>query len=329
MVLEKLQTLELPASADMHVHLRDGATKNLVVPSIRAGGVNCVMVMPNLVPPITTVAHALQHQASLQALEPKVQFLMSLYLHPDVNPAAPAEAAATASSNVKSYPAGVTTNSSAGVVDYSVFYPVFAAMESHNMILNLHGELPSTADASITVLSAEEKFLPTLRTLHEAFPRLRIILEHCTTVVGNAHHFCKPVAKLPTDRKALLSAAAAGGEKFFFGSDSAPHALSAKEMRGKPAAGCFTQGEATQLVLEAFVGAVGKGLLKEEEVTVEGIEGFLGGYGRKFYGVEANGEKIVLKRGASKVADMLRGEGDLEIMPFRAGEETWSLEWKA
>lgn len=83
------------------------------------------------------------------------------------------------------------------------------------------------------------------------------------------------------------------------------------------------------MVLEAVVGAVGKGLLKEEEVSVEGLEGFLGGYGRKFYGVEANGEKIVLKRGGSKVADMLKGEGDLEIMPFRAGEETWSLEWKA
>ncbi|KFY42095.1 hypothetical protein V495_04673 [Pseudogymnoascus sp. VKM F-4514 (FW-929)] len=358
MVLEKLNNLELPASADMHVHLRDGATKNLVVPSIRDGGVNCVMVMPNLVPPITTVSHALEYQKSLQALAPKVTFLMSLYLHPSVTPATIAEAAAAGIKNVKSYPAGVTTNSSAGVVDYSVFYPVFAAMEEHNMILNLHGELPSTADSSITVLSAEEKFLPTLLALHKAFPRLRIILEHCTTaaaietvkscgptvaatitahhlylivddVVGNPHHFCKPVAKLPADRKALLSAAVAGGEKFFFGSDSAPHAVSAKEMRMKPAAGCFTQGEATQLVLEAVVGAVGKGLLKEEEVTVEGLEGFLGNYGRKFYGVEANGEKIVLKRGGAKVADMLRGEGDLEIMPFRAGEETWSLEWKA
>lgn len=259
---------------------------------------------------------------------------------------------------MKSYPAGVTTNSSAGVVDYTVFYPVFAAMEEHNMILNLHGELPSTADASITVLSAEEKFLPTLRTLHDAFPRLRIILEHCTTaaaiaavkacgptvaatitahhlyltvddVVGNAHHFCKPVAKLPADRKALLLAAVAGGPKFFFGSDSAPHGVAAKEMRGKPAAGCFTQGEATQLVLEAVVGAVGKELLREEDVTVEGLEGFLSGYGRKFYGVEANGERIVVKRGGSRVADILKGEGDLEIVPFRAGEETWTLEWKA
>ncbi|KAK8153952.1 hypothetical protein BKA80DRAFT_210408 [Phyllosticta citrichinensis] len=368
--MDKLDGLELPAAADMHVHLRDGAMMETVVPTIRQGGVNTVFVMPNLVPPITTVDAALAYRARLQALEPNVTFLMSLYLHPDITPDTIKQAKAAGITGVKSYPAGVTTNSAAGVLDYEAFYPVFAEMERQNMVLNLHGELPPTAskkdgqeDDDITVLNAEARFLPTLLTLHARFPTLRIILEHCTTaaavdavrtcgpsvaatitahhlyltvddVVGNGLHFCKPVAKLPADRLALLRAAVSGESKFFFGSDSAPHPA-AKKMgaEGAPAAGVFTQMNAVQLVVEALEKGVEKGWLGESDVSRGKLEGFLSGFGRAFYGGQAREregkETIVLRRGEERVPERLRHvKGEVEVVPFRRGEETWSVEWK-
>ena len=186
MALSNLDGLELPAAADMHVHLRDGAMMSLVTPTIRHGGVNTVYVMPNLVPPITTVAHALAYQKRLQTLEPNVTFLMSLYLHPDITPETVVEAKKAGITGIKSYPAGVTTHSEHGVMSYEQFYPVFSAMEEQDMVLNLHGELPPSAGQDITVLNAEESFLPTLKDLHRRFPKLRIILEHCTTAAAQA-----------------------------------------------------------------------------------------------------------------------------------------------
>lgn len=283
---------------------------------------------------------------------------MSLYLHPDVTPATIAEAAANGITNVKSYPAGVTTNSAAGVVDYAAFYPVFEEMEKQDMILNLHGEKPGSHGSDITVLNAEAAFLPTLKSLHERFPKLRIVLEHCTTkaaidavkscgptvaasitahhlyltvddVVGNCYNFCKPVAKLPSDRKALLEAAVSGDPKFFFGSDSAPHPTAAKEKKGCPAAGCFTQSYATQLVMDALELAVEREWIKEEKVTKEILEDFLGNFGRAFYRVQnKGGEKVVLSKKGEKVGQTI-GNEKITVVNFRAGAETWSVEWKA
>ncbi|KAK7709659.1 dihydroorotase [Botryosphaeria dothidea] len=359
MPLEKFDGLELPAAADMHVHLRDGAMMETVTPTIRQGGVNTVYVMPNLVPPITTVDAALSYRDRLQSLAPDVTFLMSLYLHPSITPETIVAAKQAGITGVKSYPAGVTTNSSAGVVDYAAFYPVFAEMERQDLLLNLHGELPpSAAENDITVLNAEERFLPTLQELHAKFPRLRILLEHCTSaaaieavrqcgetvgatitahhlyltvddVVGNAFHFCKPVAKLPADRMALLRAAVSGERKFFFGTDSAPHPVQKKTGAGA-AAGVFTQPYAVQLVLDALEGAVAKGWLKEQEVGREALEGFLSGFGRAFYKVgDERGERIVLRKKEEKVVDTIRHEkGEVEVVPFRKGQNTWSVEWK-
>jgi len=181
-------------------------------------------------------------------------------------------------------------------------------MEEYGLILNLHGESPPGDD--ITILDAEEIFLPTLFDLHRRFPRLHIVLEHCTTataveavkacgpnVVGtiNPHHmliiiiddwandlfnYCKHVAKLPADRLALITTTASGNPKFFLGTDSAPHALSAKrgggDGMGKCAAEVFTQLHATQLVLEAFEGIMEKGILKSEALSKDVLTGFLG-----------------------------------------------------
>jgi len=287
---------------------------------------------------------------------------MSLYLHPSITPATIASAAAAGITGVKSYPAGVTTNSSSGVLSYEPYYPVFAAMQEHDLILNLHGEVPSDSanHKDITVLNAEAAFLPQLLELHKSFPKLRIILEHCTTAAAikavescgptvaatiTAHHlyltvddwcadpfsFCKPVAKTPEDRRALLSAVVSGNPKFFFGSDSAPHPVAAKRTSGKAktAAGCFTQGWASQLVIGALEVAQEKRMLESGVEVTEGLlRGFLGEFGRKFYKTSEARSKIVLERKGEKVEEMVKSrDGEVEVVPFRAGEETWSLRW--
>lgn len=354
MPLSKLQGVKLPASADFHVHLREGPMMDLVTPTIRQGGVNTVFVMPNLVPPITTVDRALDYQKRLQALEPNVNFLMSLYLHETVTPETIIEAKKRGIVGVKSYPAGVTTNSSSGVVDYTQFYPVFEEMERQNMILNLHGESPSGGD--VTVLSAEERFLPKLFELHSKFPKLRIILEHCTTAAAveavkkcgptvsgtiTAHHlsiiidswagdpfcFCKPVAKTPADRDALLRAAVSGNPKFFFGSDSAPHPAASKRGGEKIAAGVFTQPYTTQVVIDAFEQACKNGVLKEDEITPEIVEGFMSKFGRAFYGLpEEKKEFVTIERKGEKISEILQSD-KIDVVPFRKTQETWSITW--
>ncbi|GAM82228.1 hypothetical protein ANO11243_002070 [Dothideomycetidae sp. 11243] len=356
MALSELDGRVIPAPADFHVHLRDGPMMELVTPTVRTGGVDTVFVMPNLVPPITTVAHALDYKRRLESVEPNVTFLMSLYLHPDITRDTVKEAKAAGITGIKSYPAGVTTNSASGVVSYEQFYPVFEEMQAQDMVLNLHGEVPSTSRPDITVLNAEESFLPTLKDLHRRFPKLRIILEHCTTAAairavkecgptvaatitahhlslvvddwaGDPHCFCKPVAKLPSDRSALLHAAVSGDSKFFFGSDSAPHPVAAKRA-DKVSAGVFTQPNVVGVVLDALDSAVQKGYL--EEVKTENVVGFLCEYGRRFYGdvARSRGEKVRLTKGGVSIKDSYVSEdGKVEVVPFRRGQQTWGVEW--
>lgn len=321
---------------------------------------------PNLVPPITTVEHAIAYQQAI-AKHTDARTLMSLYLHPSITPDTIRQAKKSGVIfGVKSYPAGVTTNSASGVVNYQQFYPVFQAMEEEDLVLNLHGEAPPADD--ITVLNAEEAFLPTLLDLHKRFPRLRIVLEHCTTaaaveavakcgpnvvatitphhmyliiddVVGDPINFCKPVAKLPADRLALLKAATSGNSKYFLGTDSAPHLLGAKRggmdmhQVGKCAAGVFTQPYATQLVLEAFEAAVAKGVVKQEELNQTTLEGFLGEFGRTFYRIEPSGRRIKISAKEEQVVPSVQVGGSTTnsngqvIIPFRQNSPIYSLEW--
>lgn len=235
------------------------------------------------------------------------------------------------------------------------------------MILNLHGEVPSTppntahsADAtSITILNAEPAFLPTFKSLHAKFPKLRIILEHCSTAAAleavracgpsvsgtiTAHHlslviddwagdpfcFCKPVAKTPEDRDALLQAVVRSEGRFFLGTDSAPHDRGKKRGEDKVAAGVFTQPYALGYVLDALETGVKRGVVKESEISKEVLEGFFGGWGRKFYRVQdQRKEKVVLRKGGEKIVDVLQKDGvSVSVVPFRKGESTWSVEWK-
>lgn len=295
---------------------------------------------------------------------------MTLYLNDSVTTATIAEAARAGIAGVKVYPAGVTTNSAGGVVDLEKYYPVFEAMQTHDLVLNLHGEVPSTpsskfVDATngsnvVTVLNAEPMFLPTLHKIHKAFPQLRIVLEHCTTRqaldavracgptvaatitahhlymtvddwCGDAFNFCKPVAKTPEDRVALVRAVVDHSGKFFFGSDSAPHPIEAKTVGKNSAAGCFTQPWATQLVVGAVEQAAEKGWV-QDKVASDALRGFLSDYGRNFYRIqETKGrERILLEDKGERIMERLQSkDGRVQVVPFRSGEETCSLTWKS
>jgi dihydroorotase len=229
-------------------------------------------------------------------------------------------------------------------------------MEEHDLILNLHGEVPpspkeersmTTAD-STTVLNAEASFLPTLIDLHKQFPRLRIILEHCTTAAavkavlscgptvaatitphhlyltvdswaGDPFNYCKPVAKFPSDRLVLIQTATSGNPKFFLGSDSAPHPQSAKTAK-KTAAGVFTQPYVMQYVTEIF----------ERAGALDKLAGFAAEFGRKFYKVDLKPEEgriVMIKKGVT-VKEAIGGADGDAIVPFRAGENlAWDVIW--
>ncbi|KAI0602803.1 hypothetical protein F4775DRAFT_157240 [Biscogniauxia sp. FL1348] len=360
MQLKNIQRLELPAVADMHVHLRQGGLMDLVVPTVRSGGVDTAFVMPNLVPPLTSVEKVLEYRTQLQAITKDVNFLMSLYLHPSVTPDVIAQAAAAGIAGVKLYPQGVTTNSESGVSNIEAFYDTFSAMEKHDMVLNIHGEvLESLAPAGTTL---EEAFLPTLKTLHERFPKLRIVLEHCTTAAAveavkacgptvgatiTAHHlylteaeaccdpfaFCKPIPKKPADRDVLVKTALSNDPKFFFGSDSAPHPLGSKTSAapGQAPAGVYTQPFAAQLVLLAVEEALGRGVLADADVTPEALAGFLSRHGRRFYKLPETdaAATIVLERRGEKIPPTVRSaDGAVEVGVSRAGAEVFSLAWR-
>lgn len=358
-----MTSIDLGVTADFHVHLRDGKMMELITPTVREGGISIAYIMPNLVPPITTIERVVEYKEKLQALAPKTTFLMTFYLSRELTPELIHEAAKIkAIAGVKCYPAGVTTNSSAGVDpnDFSEFYPIFKALEEENLVLNLHGEKPSSDKdgEEIHVLNAEPMFLPALKKLHDDFPNLKIVLEHCTTKAavdtineineGNegpikvaasitAHHlslivdnwagnpinFCKPVAKLPQDRKALVAAATSGKPWFFFGSDSAPHPLHAKAVHVGVCAGVYTQSLAIPYIAQVF----------DSQDQLDKLKGFVTDFGKGFYEVKddevLNKDHCILIKKNQKVPDVLT-QGDLKVAPFKAGEDlAWTTEWKS
>lgn len=320
-----------------------------VVPAIRSGGCNLVYVMPNLIPPLTDPQDVVKYRCKLERIEPNVTFMMSLYLSAETTIETIKKAAAAGISGVKYYPRGVTTNSDAGVSEIEQFYSVLAEMQKLGLMLNLHGE--AAPASGVTVLNAEREFLPVLEKIHENFPQLKIVLEHCTsreavesvlrcgdTVAATitVHHlfmtidswagsplnFCKPVAKTPEDREALLEAATSGNPKFFLGTDSAPHPASAKRRVSKAAAGCFTQPYALQLLAKAF----------DARKSLDKLEDFCSNFGRDFYGIARETSSFVeLERDdTATVEDTWTSaeQSSESVIPFMAGERLgWKVTW--
>ena len=331
---------------DWHVHLRDGAMMATVLPHTARQFARAI-VMPNLAPPVTTVAAALAYRERIiAALPPGVAFtpLMTAYLTDATDPNEIArgyrDGVFTA---VKLYPAHATTNSAHGVTSIDRVMPVLECMTGHGVPLLVHGE---STDPEVDVFDREAVFVDrVLDPLRGRLPELRIVLEHITTeeavhYVENggpnlaatitAHHliinrnaifhggirphlYCLPIAKREKHRLALRRAATSGRECFFLGSDSAPHAIPAKET-ACGCAGIFTAASALELYAEVF----------DEENALDRLEAFASLNGPQFYRLPANEAGVTLRREAS-VVPLQIGDGDLAVAPFRAGE---TLRWR-
>jgi dihydroorotase len=318
-----------------------------VVPHTAAQFARAV-VMPNLKPPVTTTAQALAYKQRIQAALPAgnpFQPLMTLYLT-DHTPADEIHRAHDSGVvAVKLYPAGATTNSSAGVTDLRHTHKTLEAMQRVGMPLLVHGEV---TDPEIDLFDREAVFIDKhLMPLRRDFPQLNIVFEHITTreaaqYVAQAgahtaatitahhllfnrnalflggvrpHYYCLPVLKREIHRQALLQAAASGSDRFFLGTDSAPHATHLKE-HASGCAGCYTALSALELYAQAF----------DSVNALDKLEGFASFHGPDFYGLPRNTERVVLKRQAWTLPESLP-LGEASIKPLCGGETlAWQLQ---
>ncbi|NBZ99536.1 MAG: dihydroorotase [Betaproteobacteria bacterium] len=312
-------SLTLTRPDDWHLHVRDGAALQTVVPHT-AAQFGRAIIMPNLKPPVTTAELALAYKSRIMA-----------------------KAKAAGVVACKLYPAGATTNSDAGVTDLKKIYPTLEAMQKVGMLLLVHGEVTSS---DIDLFDREAAFIDTqLIPLRRDFPELKIVFEHITTqdaadyvmaadrFVGatlTAHHllynrnaiftggirphyYCLPVLKREKHRVALLNAATSGNTRFFLGTDSAPHPAHLKE-HASGCAGCYTAHAALEMYAEAF-DSVGK---------LAQLEAFASFNGADFYGLPRNTGTITLKREAWTPPESFQF-GEAELKPLRSGE---ALPWR-
>ncbi|HEB57815.1 MAG TPA: dihydroorotase [Gammaproteobacteria bacterium] len=339
------QTLTLTRPDDWHLHFRDGDALPHVVPHT-AAQFGRAIVMPNLVPPVTTTEQALAYRERVLAAVPaglSFEPLMTLYLT-DNTPAAEIRRAHDSGQvqAVKLYPAGATTNSDSGVTDVDKTLPVLEVMQKLGMPLLVHGEVTA---AEVDVFDREAVFIErVLAPLLHKLPELKVVFEHITTgeavdfvlAAGDnvaatltAHHllydrnamfrgglrphyYCLPVLKRETHRRRLVEAATSGNPKFFLGTDSAPHPRERKE---SPCgcAGIYTAHDAMALYATAF----------EQAGALDRLEGFASFHGADFYGLPRNTDTLTLERKDTPVPEVLPWpEG--ELVPLCAGE---TLPW--
>jgi dihydroorotase len=339
------ESLTITRPDDWHLHLRDGAAMQAVLPHT-ARQFGRAIVMPNLKPPVTTTPQALAYRERIVAALPAgaaFEPLMTLYLTDATPPDEIRRAKAAGIAAVKLYPAGATTHSDAGVTDLRKTRATLEAMQREDVPLLVHGEV---TDPTVDLFDREAVFIErVLQPLRRDFPQLRIVLEHITTREGaqfvaasgtrtaatiTAHHllynrnalflggirphyYCLPVLKREEHRLALVAAATSGSERFFLGTDSAPHAAALKE-HASGCAGCYTALSALELYAEAF----------EAAGALDRLEAFTSFNGPAFYGLPRNPGSATLKREAWKLPETL-AFGDAELKPLRGGE---TLAWR-
>jgi dihydroorotase len=344
-----MQTLTLIRPDDWHLHLRDGDALKAVLPHTARQFARAI-VMPNLKPPVATVAAASAYrQRILSALPAGAAFepLMTLYLT-DNTTAAEIRAAVASGfvHGVKLYPAGATTNSDAGVTDMARVDPALAEMAATGLPLLVHGEV---TDPAIDLFDREALFIDTvLRPLLARHPTLKVVMEHITTrdavdfvtaagpqvaATITAHHllynrnaifqggvrphyYCLPVLKRELHRQALVAAATSGNPKFFLGTDSAPHAQQAKEA-ACGCAGCYTAFAALELYATAF----------EQAGALDKLEGFASVFGPAFYGLPKNAGTVTLARVDWTAPASFPYIDGGQLVPLAAGEVLhWQLQ---
>ena len=341
-----MQELTLTRPDDWHLHLRDGEALKAVLPHTVRQFARAI-VMPNLKPPVRSLADAIAYRDRILAANPAGQSfepLMTLYLTDNTCPEDifSAQKAGFVKA-VKYYPAGATTNSEFGVTDIRKCDAVFEAMQQVNMPLLLHGEV---TDRDVDIFDREKVFIEQqLIPLRERFPQLKIVMEHVTTADAVAfvltgdnmaatitpqhllfnrnalfqggirpHFYCLPILKRERHRQALLKAATSGNSKFFLGTDSAPHTRNSKES-ACGCAGCFSALHAIELYAEVF----------ERADALDKLEGFASFYGPDFYQLPRNTEQITLTKMAWRVPEEVPFT-DSGLVPLRAGDEmTWKM----
>ncbi|MFI3178705.1 MAG: dihydroorotase [Methylococcaceae bacterium] len=341
-----MKTLTITRPDDWHIHVRNGAILKTVLPHTARQFARAI-IMPNLKPPVTTVAGALVYRKEiLQAVPAGIDFtpLMTLYLTAATKISEIQKAAE--SDHVyafKLYPAGATTNSDSGVADIHAIYPLLAEFEKLDIPLLVHGE---TTDTDCDIFDRERVFIDTsLTDITKNFPNLRIVLEHVTTseavqfviASGNniaatitpqhllynrnallaggirPHYYCLPIIKREKHRLALVKAATSGNPKFFLGTDSAPHITSLKET-SCGCAGCYSAYAALELYAEIF----------ERADALNKLEGFASFFGADFYRLPRNSDTVTLEKTTWSIP-LFYGENDNTVTPLKAGEE---LSWK-
>jgi dihydroorotase len=341
-----MQKLTITRPDDWHLHLRDGAALKAVLPHTARQFARAI-IMPNLKPPVRSVAEAAAYRDRILAAVPEGQQfepLMTLYLTDNTSPEE--IIAAKASQFVKAvkyYPSGATTNSDLGVTDIRKCDRVFEAMEQVDLPLLLHGEV---TDRDVDVFDREKVFIDRhLIPLKQRFPGLRVVFEHITTsdavqYVRSAtnvaatitpqhllfnrnslfqggispHFYCLPILKREVHRSALLQAATSGDPKFFLGTDSAPHPRNSKES-SCGCAGCYSALHAMELYAEAF----------ESVDALDKLEAFASFYGADFYQLPRNRSQIMLTKTTWIVPDEIPFM-ESALVPLRAGQEMiWQM----
>lgn len=341
-----MRTLTLQTPDDWHLHFRDGDMLKETVPAT-ARCFKRAIVMPNLVPPVTTTELALAYKDRILNAVPKgVDFepLVTLYLTntTTVDEIVRAKDAGIVAS--KLYPAGATTNSDAAVKGIKSLYPVFEKMQQVGMLLLIHGEV---TENHIDIFDREKAFIDAyLHDIVNNFPDLKVVFEHITTkdaadfvlaassnvaatitpqhlllnrndlLVGGVrpHNYCLPVLKRNTHQLALQAVVAAGSPKFFLGTDSAPHEKHKKES-ACGCAGCYSAWSAIELYAQIF----------DDLNALDKLEGFASHYGPDFYGLARNSGSITLQETTWQVPEKVSLANHDEIVPFYAGQ---ALKWK-
>ena len=344
-----MQTLTLLRPDDMHLHLRDGDTLRHVLPhTVRQMG--RAVIMPNLKPPVISVADALAYRERILASLPagsRFQPLMTLYLTDHATPTLVREAKAAGIVAFKLYPAGATTNSDSGVTDLFKLLPVLEEIAAQDMRFLVHGEV---TDPAIDIFDREAAFIERiLLPVLNKVPGLKTVFEHITTaeaarlvcqsgenlaasvtpqhlllnrndlLVGGVHphHYCLPVLTRESHRQALLEAVSgAQAHKFFLGTDSAPHPQHAKE-NACGCAGMFSAATAIELYAEAF----------EQIGALDKLEAFASKNGARFYGLPENTDTITLVKQAQAVPNSFPIGNGGQLVPMRAGGSVaWTMQ---
>ncbi len=323
----------LDSPLDMHIHFREGAMMEHVAP-FTMEQFSGAIIMPNLVPPVDNLKRLKTYRDEIISVrgdhlfEPLMMLFFRNYTEEELAAAHPHIF------GIKLYPAGATTNSEAGVQELNAVESTFKLMEEMGIPLMIHGETHGF------VMEREREFLASYEYLAKTFPKLKITMEHITThdavemldryenlyatvtlhhllitlddVIGglmDPHLFCKPIAKCPKDREALLSAALRAHPKLMFGSDSAPHPISKKECCGC-AAGVFSAPVCLPTLVELF----------EQHGSLENLQAFVSGNARRIHSFEPPAKQVKLKKDGMQVPERY---GD--VVPYRAGEQIpWS-----